>query len=253
MKTDSKKDAVVAELIRLTNEDQYKEGDRLPPERELAKRFGVGRNIVREAMISLEAMGLIEKKERLGVFVKHLDTEDVKVNLEQMQLPPAEFMRLQMEVRMFVCVPAVELAAIRRTEEDLRKLWECFREFSNSPVSTPEEEVINSKWESLLHHLETEAAHNQILSRINESISGLLERNNSFAHHHALNNDAGWFAYIREQHRQIIEAIENREPDVAGAVLKKHIIDSYEAVKKNNPQLLAGPKVYWELFEKTPV
>lgn len=247
MKTDSKKDTVVAALIKLANDAEYNEGDQLPPERELAKRFGVGRNIVREAMISLESMGIIEKKERLGVFLKHIDSDEVKMNLEYMQLPPAEFTRLQMEVRMFVSVPAVELAAARRTDEDLKKLWECYHEFANSPISTAEEEIISSKWESLLHHLETEAAHNPILSRINESISGLLDRNHSFAHHHALRDTPGWFEHIRDQHYKIIQAIEDGDPVVAGSTMKMHIMESYDAVKKNSSQLKSGPKIYWEL------
>lgn len=249
MKPDSKKDTVIAALVNLAKEEQYREGKRFPSERELAKQLGVGRNVLREGMIALESMGIIEKKERQGVFVKASAAEGIMNNLQHIQLSPIEFMPMQMEVRMIISVPAVELAAIRRTDEDLDKLWNCFNEFSNAPFSSPEEELANAKWEALLHHLETEAAHNQLLSRINESISSLIERNNAFVHHHVLKNP-GWFEHIKEQHRQIIQAIEDKKPHVAGSVLRTHLIESYESIKKNYPQYLSlTSQIYWEAVD----
>ena len=246
MKPDNKKDAVIAALIKLAKEEPYRAGSRFPPERELAKQLGVGRNVLREGMIALEAMGIIEKKERLGVFVKASATEGIMDSLQHIQVPPIEFMPMQMEVRMMISVPAVELAAVRRTDEDLEKLWKCFEDFSNAPFSSPEEELVNAKWEALLHHLEAEAAHNTLLSRINESISSLIERNNAFVHHHVLKNP-GWFEHIKEQHRLIIQAIEDKQPHTAGKILREHIIESYEAIRASYPQYFTtGTKIYWE-------
>ena len=116
---------------------------------------------------------------------------------------PAEFLPMQMEIRMIVCVPATEIAALRRTEQDLARLWDCLERFESAPYGTPEEEEAHGKWEALLHHLETEAAHNPFLSRINESISALIERNNSIMHHFAI-QDRERFRQIMTQHRQII-------------------------------------------------
>ncbi|MCE1206748.1 MAG: winged helix-turn-helix domain-containing protein, partial [Spirochaetia bacterium] len=44
---------------------------KLPPERELAQSLGVSRNLLREAMITLEAMGYIEIRERQGAFISN--------------------------------------------------------------------------------------------------------------------------------------------------------------------------------------
>lgn len=250
MKNDGKKESVISALAQMIGTEEYKAGNRLPPERLLAKQFGVSRNILREAMISLEAMGIIEKKERMGVFVKTSDTEDLLHSLECMQLPPAEFMQMQLEVRMMICVPAVKLAAVRRTDADLEKLWNCYEEFSKSYPndSNPEEaELVSAKWEILLHHLETEAAHNSLLIRINESIAGLVERNNAFLHHQITVRDEGWFEHIKTQHRKIIVAIESKNPDLAGRTLREHLVDTYDSMKKNYPQyMLDKSQIYWE-------
>ncbi|CAM3276255.1 FCD domain-containing protein [Paracoccus nototheniae] len=55
---------------------QYQPGDFLPNERELAERFGVARNTIRETMIHLEAFGLIEKTKR-GARVREVDFDPV--------------------------------------------------------------------------------------------------------------------------------------------------------------------------------
>lgn len=107
-----------------------------------------------------------------------------------------------------------------------------------------------AKWETLLHHLETEAGHNPLLSRISESIGSLVDRNNAFVHHHVIIRDTGWFEHIRGQHRQVIEAIEKRDSRTAGKVLREHFIESYEAIRKYYPQYLAGGnKMYWEIVD----
>lgn len=58
-------DSIAAEI----ESGHYKPGDRLPTERELAVQFGVSRPSLREAMIALEIMGLIEAKQGLGITV----------------------------------------------------------------------------------------------------------------------------------------------------------------------------------------
>lgn len=58
-------DSIAAEI----ETGRYKPGDRLPTERELAIQFGVSRPSLREAMIALEIMGLIEAKQGLGITV----------------------------------------------------------------------------------------------------------------------------------------------------------------------------------------
>jgi DNA-binding FadR family transcriptional regulator len=61
----------VAEQIgSLIHAGEFRDGDRLPPERELAKQLGVSRPVVREAMIALEIAGLVDVRGGAGTFVK---------------------------------------------------------------------------------------------------------------------------------------------------------------------------------------
>src|SRR5438552_15576329 len=62
---------VASQIQRLISEGRLRPGDHLPPERELAERFGVSRTSVRDAIRVLELMGLLVPRqgERMVVWV----------------------------------------------------------------------------------------------------------------------------------------------------------------------------------------
>src|SRR6266566_1671418 len=60
---------VAGQVTELVTRGEFKPGDRLPPERDLAKVLGVSRPTVREAMIALEIAGLVEVRVGAGAFV----------------------------------------------------------------------------------------------------------------------------------------------------------------------------------------
>ncbi len=244
---ESKKKTAQDKLLELIRGGGYNSGDRLPSERELAQRLTVSRNILREAVAALNLMGVVEIRERQGTFVKNLQEGNLQQGIQSLQIMPSDFILLQMEVRLIISVPAAELAALRRTEDDLRKLWSCFEAFSSCPYETPEDLVQNGKWEALLHHLVTEAAHNPLLSRLNEGIDLLVERNNALMHPYNIMEE-GWIEHITDQHRRIIEAVEGRNPREAGSVLREHLVDAVTLLLKRHPELKSNlPNPYWEL------
>lgn len=71
---------VAGQVTDLVARGEFKPGDRLPPERDLAKVLGVSRPTVREAMIALEMAGLVEVRVGAGTFVtdkaKNRDTSN---------------------------------------------------------------------------------------------------------------------------------------------------------------------------------
>jgi len=60
----------IADQLRdMIDRGEYGPGDNLPPERELAKQFGVSRTSVREALIALEVIGIVSVRVGNGVMV----------------------------------------------------------------------------------------------------------------------------------------------------------------------------------------
>ena len=243
----NKKQTVQEQLMQLIQAEKYSDGDKLPSERELSSMFGVSRNVLREAIISMASNGVVEVRDRQGIFVKNVREYGEIDSLRNLQLLPADFIAYQLEVRLIISKPAVQLAAQRRTDDDIRKFRECFTSFLMCPYSTPEEQLQSGKWEALLHHLYTEAAHNPILSRVNENINALVERNNLILHP-VLVHESGWISHISQQHKTIMRAIEERNSKLAGDVLTTHMVESVEIMTSKHPDLITSlSHPYWSI------
>src|SRR3954463_12643447 len=90
---------------------RVKQGDRLSPERELAEQFGVSRVTVRDALRSLEAMGLVEVKvgARGGAFVTAPTGSKVAQTMSDMMMMSATTPEEIVEARLIVELGTVTL------------------------------------------------------------------------------------------------------------------------------------------------
>lgn len=245
----SKKDLTKDKILELIRKGGYSNGDKLPSERELAESFGISRNLLRESVAYLANNGIIEVRERQGLFVSRMYNEMPLDMLSSLCLPPTDFVSYHTEIRMIISIPAAELAAQRRTREDINKLWECYESFLNCPYGTHEEQMKSGEWDALIHQLVIESAHNPILSRISESINELSKRNISFLHQYALLH-SGWIEHVYEQHYKIIKSIENCDSKVAGEITREHLVETILITKEKYPNSVKDiPSPYWK-FKK---
>src|SRR5690349_2882554 len=102
---------IAAELTRLIREREFRPGDRLPPERELAQQLGVSRPSVREAMIALETAGVIEVRTGSGTYVRSVIDEKFRLAAD------APGIREQIDARKLVEPELAALAALSATKE----------------------------------------------------------------------------------------------------------------------------------------
>src|SRR5690606_1055893 len=105
---------------------KLKKGDKLPPERELAKQFGVSRLAIREALRSLENAGLIslQRGPKGGAFIQ--DSSDQKMTEFMQDMLDMGTITLSdlTEARIFILASVARLACERATQEDLAQLEE---------------------------------------------------------------------------------------------------------------------------------
>ena len=226
MSLEKKRADAEKQIIEMIRSCQYPEGSKLPRERDMTQSLGIGRNLLREAIAVLETLGMLEVRKREGIFVKTMPTNEIVGNLKMSRLWPADFAPQLMEVRQAINILAVDWAARRRTDEDVRKLRECFRNFEKTPLATEEDRHASARWENVLHSLIVDSAHNVILSRIYEGISFLMELNNDMMHMTLMNVNEGWVEHITGQHRRIIDAIEAKDSDTALREMKGHFEDT---------------------------
>lgn len=114
---------IVGELRRLIKAEGIKTGGKLPSERELAERMQVGRSTIREALRSLELLGLIETRRGEGTFLADFQKNQfVEVLAEFIMQQPTSVFDVQETRRMH------EITAIRvvceRPDLCLLPVWE---------------------------------------------------------------------------------------------------------------------------------
>ena len=122
IKVESPVDKIIRQLRQLISSGQLKPGDRLPAERILAEKFGVGRGYVREAILKLEFFGLLKTSPQSGTYVAGLSIKILDSLLsEVISLNKDDFGAL-IEARYYMELNAVKLAAQRRTDDDIAEL-----------------------------------------------------------------------------------------------------------------------------------
>ncbi|MDX9722330.1 MAG: GntR family transcriptional regulator [Myxococcota bacterium] len=123
-------DDIFSTLLESILSDQIAAGERLPSERELAKRFSTNRNTLREALQRLEHLALIGIRHGQGITVqdyrKTARFDCIAPFLVHAQRPEERFRMIEdlLRVRSRILEMCVELAASRASEEDIQRIAE---------------------------------------------------------------------------------------------------------------------------------
>lgn len=237
---ENKREIVIRKILHAVRAGRYEPSKKLPPERSLATEFGVSRVLLREAVVALETMGVLEVRQRQGIFVKSPATRSFEDNLRFLPFLPMEFVPQLMEMRLIIDVPAARLAAARRTEIDMQRIRQCLGRIEDIVPETEEAIGHQAHYEFLFHSLLVEAAHNPILARVYEGMVSLMEKNNEVMHRNLV-RDRDWSQEVVGHHRRIAAAVEARDPEGAAAAMQRHIIESRERIAA---RLTAGQLAY---------
>lgn len=198
---------------------ELKSGDLLPREVELARQFDVSRTTVREALRSLTTQRLIYKVpgSRGGNFVQLVDHNalgsaviDSVHNL--LTLGSIDFTEVA-EVRQYLEIPAVRLAAANRSADDLERLHDIVRRQKAASVDDPEVPKLDEQFHS---HI-AQASGNRVLA----SLVSALHHETEPVHYLDLSPDVGR-ATVR-QHKAIVDAIAAQDADGAENAIVKHL------------------------------
>ena len=226
-----KRDEVISKLKELIKTKMYIQGSKLPPERDLATTLGVSRSLLREAVITLEAWGVLESVERQGIFVKTPNLKDFTESIQFMPFWLEDLLPQVMEMRWVLSVSAAELAATRRTEQDLEKMETSITKLKSGHCDTEAGQRESSYWEITLHNLYISAAHNLIMERVNEGLASLIERNTNLSNVTFMTID-NWFDVVVTQHEQLVQAIREKNARKSKAIMIQHLEDSISKIEQ---------------------
>lgn len=238
---ENKREHIIEKILDSIKKGYYKADQKLPPERTLAADMGVSRVVLREAIVVLETLGVLDVRTRQGVYVKSPAMENLAESLRFLPFLPTDFVPQLMEMRQIIDVPAARLAAERRSDLELLRIKECLYQLEN--IALTDEDAIrrHAHYEFLFHSLLVEAAHNSILARVYEGLVSLMEKNNEVLHQNLVQN-LDWAPRVVEHHRRITAAIEDKDAKAAAAAMQTHIDEStHKIIARMNSGQLAYP------------
>ena len=208
---------IVEQIERTILDGQLKPGDQLPPERELAVRFGVSRTAVREAVKALREKGLIESQHGRGTFVTDGTSQAIRQSLDRMmtmKVSQPDGANHLIEVRAILEPEIAARAAAAADEKDIaamREAYEAMQKASNNAEAFIEADLD-------FHLTLAEAAGNPLILALIDSIVALLRE-------HRLRMFAVEGGPTRGQyhHLRILEAIERHDPEAARSAMTAHL------------------------------
>ena len=211
-------DAIVDQLRGLVAQGILKPGDRLPSERELCKRFGVGRTSVREALKPLITMGLLEGRMGSGTFVA-TETGQFQKSLQWGLLSDLQSRDDLVETRHMLETNAAYWAAERAGEENLAVIGVTLNGMEDN-LGHP---TIFQKFDADFHFEIARAAQNRMLYRLISVIRGQIQT--WIGERLALTPDRSEILARTSlaQHRDIFAAIEAKDGPAARAAMDRHI------------------------------
>src|SRR5437879_8111842 len=117
---------VASQIQRLIADGRLRPGDHLPPERELAERFGVSRTSVRDAIRVLELMGLLEPRQGEGTVVRDLSPDSLVSPLTSLLVRNRALLADLLDVRKMIEPSLAARAAVQALSADLARLEQLF-------------------------------------------------------------------------------------------------------------------------------
>lgn len=192
-----------------------KEGEQLPPERDLALQFGVSRTAVREAVKTLTEKGLVEAYPGRGTFITNGTSHSFKHTLDRMMRGgPSEGTANLTEVREILEPEIAALAAQRAVEEMVSAMREAIAVMDKSRSDA--EAFIEGDLD--FHLALAEAAANPLILSLIDSIVGLLREQRLRTYFVQGGPERGQY-----HHKRILEAIEHRDPQGAREAMRAHL------------------------------
>ncbi|WP_377296160.1 FadR/GntR family transcriptional regulator [Rhizobium sp. SGZ-381] len=202
-------------LRALLHEGDFGADGKLPTERALSERLGIGRRAVRQALEVLEAEGAVWRRQGSGTFVgQRPDTLAGEVGAI---VAGTDFMEI-MEVRLRIEPQLAQLAALRAKPSELVRMRELAVKITKSDDADARE-----LWDGALHRQIAQSARNRLFLTIFDVINHVRQNEAWQNIRERARTDNGInLAYA--QHADIIDAIASRDPARAGEAMRQHLL-----------------------------
>jgi GntR family transcriptional repressor for pyruvate dehydrogenase complex len=224
-------DKVAALLTEAIVSRRIKPGERLPSERDMGLKFKVSRTVVREAVRSLAARGLVRVTSGRGVEAAEPDSSSVADSMRLLVRghESLDYGKVN-EVRTALEVQTAGLAAERAQQVDIERLRELCDKYSES---IKEKDLTTAAELDFQFHRElARATGNELLLAVLDSIADVLRevRTQSIQVPHVAGHGL-------RAHRRILKCVSNGDAEAARAAMVEHLAEAERVWRGSTPQL----------------
>jgi GntR family transcriptional regulator, transcriptional repressor for pyruvate dehydrogenase complex len=211
-------DDIVKQLSSLISSGKLQPGEKLPPERELAKSLNVSRVSLREALNTLQGMGLIEIQQGNRTFVRPMTTRSISDPFVLFCKQSPKNILQVFEVRKCLEIETVALAAERANPKQVQEM--------EGVIKRMEEDLkkgrLGAKSDLDFHSAIVNATQNLAFKHLMTTLYDLLQEELRIAWG-GIFNSLDSRKVLLQQHSNILLAIKGRDPDKGRKVSREHL------------------------------
>ena len=207
---------LVQRFQQMLRDGLISQGNRLPPERELATHFKVARSSLRQALKVLEIMGVITQRVGDGSYLNADTSSVLSVPMEFLFLLDETSVQELTELRILMEPGLARLAAERASSEDIALLRQSIRDLESS--SNNRAKLVSS--DLLFHRAIFQASKNRPASSLFQTI------HRAMAKMILVTSQLVELEHTLSFHKPIMHAIEKRDGDAAAALMMEHLQDA---------------------------
>ena len=219
-------DDLTERLLQLIQSGQYETGDRLPAIMEMARSFGVGHPTLREALRKLETVGAVEIRHGSGVYVKRGKNVLLVSNPTFIGGASKKLLLDLVEARVPIETQAIGLAADHATDEHL----EAMDGLLADAEAHLDDDALLSEANMAFHRQIAVASGNAVLAQLQEVLATLFQQEQR-----AILNIYGSREKDHQEHAGLLDAIRQRDAEVAEDRMRAHLLGVRDVVRQWDP------------------
>ncbi len=209
---------IVKQLRGLIFGGKLQPGEKLPPERELAKSLNVSRPPLREALNTLQGMGIIEIQQGNRSFVRPITTRSIYDPLVSYSKESPQNILQVFEVRKYLDIGAVSLAAERATPKQIMKLEKLVDQLEDDLKKGR----LGAKTDLDFHMEIVKITGNHVYHHLVSTVYDLLQEEYRIAWGGIFNNPESKKVLL-EQHKKIVSTIKMNNPQEGRRSAREHL------------------------------
>lgn len=213
-------DAIAEQIERHVVEGRLRPGDALPAERELSRQMEVSRPSLREALLKLEARGILAVRRNAGYTVAEVTAPSLTDPLLRLMESQPKAVADVLELRQGLETLTAALAALRASDEDIQAIETAAERMEAAQEAG--DATTAAEWDARLHLAVAEASHNVALVHVMRGLFSVMRDHVRRAREALLVREAAEHL-LRDQHRALVDAVRARDPEAAVRAAEVHL------------------------------